>query len=269
MDFRLGCSGWSYAHWVGPFYPPHTKEKDFLKLYSRVYDTVEIDSTFYRVPSVSSLDSWRTSTPDDFLFCPKVSREITHDSRLRGIRNSLDSFLDRIRKLGKKLGVVIFQLPPFFRYSDGWDDLANLIESLPSNVQFAVEFRDNSWFIDETYRLLRHSNVILVWSEVTGVINPAVLTTDTAFLRLVGDRDILESDFGAVRKNRDAEINRWSKKLNEEKFGLDHVFAFANNHFQGFGPATIDLLGRSLGLKPLDWRQAMMQDKRERQGTLF
>ncbi|MEM0155106.1 MAG: DUF72 domain-containing protein [Thermoplasmataceae archaeon] len=269
MEYRLGCSGWSYIQWVGPFYPSRTKANDFLKLYAKVFNTVEIDSTFYRIPSVSTLNNWRNSTPDDFLFCPKVFREITHESRLRGINNSLNSFLDRIRELGKKLAVVIFQLPPSLSHSEGSADLANLVESLPSDIQFAVEFRDNSWYIDETYRLLRHNNVILVWSEVTKVVNPGVSTSKVALLRLVGDRKIPEGDFGIVRKNRDAEIKKWTSKLNEERFSLDHVFAFANNHFQGFGPATIDLLGQSLGLKPLNWRHDVLLNGQKKQETLF
>ena len=238
---------------MGPFYPKGTRSSDFLKAYSKVFDTVEIDSTFYRPPSNSMIDSWRGSTPEGFLFCPKVPKEITHDLRFRNANKPMNSFLDSIRELKEKLGLVLMQLPPSITYSQGREDLSGFMDSLPADLGFAIEFRDNSWFRDDVYELLRNHSVTMAWSEVPYVNTPAVLTTSTVYLRLVGDRSLSEESFGKVRRDMSTVIDKWSRVLNERKYSLDHVFAFANNHFQGFGPATVNSLRIGLGMEPVDW----------------
>lgn len=268
-EIRIGCSGWSYAQWVGPFYPKGTRSSDFLKVYSRVFDTVEIDSTFYRIPGKPMIDSWRNSTPEGFLFCPKVPKEITHDMRLRNANGPMNSFLDSIRELKEKLGLVLLQLPPSFTYSQGHEDLSGFLDSLPADLDFAIEFRGNSWFRDEVFESLRNHNVTLAWPETTYVDTPAVLTTSTVYLRLVGDRSLNEESFGKVQREMNPVIDKWSKVLNEKKHGLDHVFAFANNHFQGFGPATVNSVRKSLGMEPVNWVEKMNTVVGKSQKTLF
>jgi len=253
MDIKTGCSGWSYNQWVGPFYPPGTKSSYYLKIYSRIFDLVEVDSTFYRVPGESTMNAWKNSTPDDFTFTVKIPKSVTHDSRLKNVEKEVSPFIERMALLGKKLGCVLIQLPPSLSYGEGYPRLKQLLERLPSNPKFAVEFRHDSWFRDEVFFLLREKGVTLAWSEIPMAKVPSVITSDTVYLRLVGDRSIPEEQFGNVIKDRTSEIEYWTKELQGKKDMIRHAYVLSNNHFQGFGPATVNKFRRSIGLETVDF----------------
>jgi uncharacterized protein YecE (DUF72 family) len=268
-DFRIGCSGWSYRQWIGPFYPSGTKPGDFLKLYSKVFNFAEIDSTFYGIPEQSTVLSWRDSTPTSFLFASKVPQVITHEKMLLDSDKELNSFMSAILNLGSKLGVVLFQFPPLFSFEMGFDRLKAAANELPTDIRFAMEFRHQSWFRDELYSVLQKKHITMVWSEIAVVNTPPFLTSSDVYLRLVGDRSIDERDFGKIRRDRGSEIERWSNRILEEKYNLDHVFSAANNHFAGFAPETANRLLKGLGLEPVDWRAKMNRSGSGKQKTLF
>lgn len=246
---RIGCSGWSYTGWVGPFYPKGTKPGDFLRLYSRVFDAVEIDSTFYSPPSESTIKKWLKSTPEHFVFCPKMPQKITHENRLRNVDNILQEFIASIVKLKPKLGTILIQMPPSFSFERDYISLENFFSLLPSELEYAIEFRNGSMFTDSTYRLLENYRISLAWSEIPMAKNPALLTTDSAYLRLVGDRSIKEENFGRVQKDRTREILYWTEILKEKKDDISKAYVYSNNHFQGFGPATANFIYKALGLE--------------------
>lgn len=269
-ETRIGCSGWSYKTWVGPFYPQGTKQGDFLKLYSRVFDTVEIDSTFYTPPSEMMINRWSAQTPHNFLFCPKMYGKVTHDNKLNNVEVILRNFLDNISKLGSKLGPVLIQMPPSFSFDKGVDSLKEFLPLLPKDLHFAIEFRHNSWFVDSTYSLLSDNNVTLAWSEIPMAKNPGVLTSDKVYLRLVGDRSIKESDFGKVQRDKDLEINKWAGMLDDKKDDIEKAYVYSNNHFQGFGPASANLMARALGLEERNFNSITNFIQSEtKQKTLF
>ncbi len=253
MEIRTGCSGWSYNQWNGPFYPLGTRASDFLKIYSKIFDVVEIDSTFYGVPEVKTVENWRNAVPETFSFTAKMPQTVTHDLRLRNAIGAAEGFLDVIGVLGNMLACVLIQLPPSLTYKEGYKNLKSLIEELPRNFKYAVEMRHDSWFVDDTFFLLRDSGVTLVWSEIPYAKVPPVLTSDTVYLRFVGDRSIGEEEFGKVLRERNQEIGYWAKQLKEKEEFIKHAYVLSNNHFQGFGPATVNLFRRMSGLEPVDW----------------
>lgn len=269
MDLRIGCSGWSYRGWINNFYPQGTKPGNYLKLYSRVFDSVEIDSTFYRIPSISMVKAWHDATPEGFVFTAKMPGEITHERRLADSGDILDRFISVIRELAGKLGMILIQLSPSFDYSSGMKNLRRFLPDLPQDLNFAVEFRHNSWFNDDALALLQEYSVTNAWSEIPGVHNNFRLTTPGIYLRLVGDRSIQEETFGTVQKDRTSLVREWAGKVNERKDEVRHAFIFANNHFQGFGPFTVNLFKESMGLEPADWKSINSTQVPDRQKTLF
>ena len=253
MDIRTGCSGWSYGQWVGPFYPSGTKSSDFLKVYSRIFDLVEIDSSFYGVPEASTVEKWKSSVPSNFSFTAKMPQTVTHYLRLRNAVNEARSFIDVICKLEEKLAVILIQLPPSLSFQEGYKNLKSFVEELPSDFRCAVEFRHNSWFVDDTFFMLRENKMGLAWSEIPFSKVPPITTTDFVYLRLVGDRSINEEEFGKVLRDRSKEIEYWAKEIKGKEELIKHAYVLSNNHFQGFGPATINLFRKVSGLEPVDW----------------
>src|SRR5205085_5337630 len=154
----LGTQGWNYEGWIGPFYPPGSKAKEMLSLYAEVFDTVEVDSTFYAIPAENSVKGWAARTPTDFKFSLKLPSEITHKNRLRESEGLLEQFIDRVSLLGPKLGCVLIQLPPDFSPNEQ-AAFGNFMDLLPSQPRFAVEFRDATWLNLETVKILARKNV--------------------------------------------------------------------------------------------------------------
>ncbi len=269
MDLRIGCSGWSYKGWVGTFYPSGARPADYLELYSRAFSTVEIDSTFYATPDAETVRKWYGKTPDDFLFAAKMPKVITHERRLSNVEIHLGYFLDSIGKLKDKLGAVLIQFPHGFSRQDGFEKLRDFLKILPTDIGFAVEFRHDSWFDEDVYSALSESGVALAWSEVPMTSSSTYLTTDTAYIRLVGDRSIDGKDFGTVQKDRSEVLEKWAIALKERRDVIDHTFVFSNNHFQGFGPATANFFRKAMGLNGIDWTAAMGRGNSERQKSLF
>jgi uncharacterized protein YecE (DUF72 family) len=155
-DIRIGTSGWVYAHWTGKFYPNNRLDK--LDSYSKLFDTVEVNMTFYRLPREPLIAAWDKKTPSDFKFSFKVSRLITHHKRLKNAEPYFERFLEAlgpVRKRGK-LGCILFQFPPDFTIKEK-DKLAHFCKQLPDNFEYAVEFRHPSWLKKDTWSLLtRH-----------------------------------------------------------------------------------------------------------------
>ena len=251
MSLRIGCSGWSYADWVGPFYPKNAEPKDYLGLYSQIFDCVEIDSTFYRAPYPTMVQQWSKNTPPNFVFAPKLPKRITHDQHLEDVTSYLSHFLRSLDPLGEKLGPFIIQLPPSFKLPKHEKALANFIGELNPKYRYAVEFRHKSWFNPETEKLLESRNVCQVWSVNQYLTTPAAVTSDMVYLRLVGSREITE--FKGIQKDQSEIMQTWAKALQEVKGSVKDRMIFFNNHFAGFGPASANEFRRLLGLAELDW----------------
>src|SRR5262245_53993351 len=155
----FGTSGFSYKEWRPIFYPEGLSEKQFLQYYSTRLNSVEIDYTFYRMPSAKTIDAWKAATPDRFKFTLKASQQITHRQRLKVPSEALDYFLTVVPGLESRLGIVLYQLPPFFKSDRA--KLEAFLSVLPRGIPAAFEFRHESWFTTDVYELLRNHNVAL------------------------------------------------------------------------------------------------------------
>ena len=240
---RIGCSGWDYPHWRnGVFYPPRCASRDWLRFYAGRFDTVEVNTTFYRLPKAEVVARWVAETPPQFLFAVKVSRYITHVKRLRDVAPNLAILYERIAPLldSAKLGPLLWQLPPTFKRDD--ERLARALEDFPRGQQHCIEFRHESWFVPEVMALLREHDVALVIAdrpEVHG-FQTDELTGNFTFVRFhAGTR-------GRRGNYSEAELNAWSERLRLWSREVD-VFAYFNNDWEGFAPRNALRLSQLVG----------------------
>ena len=178
----LGTSGFSYKEWRPIFYPPDLPEKQFLQYYATRFNSVEIDYTFYRMPSAKTIETWRTATPENFRFVLKASQQITHRQRLKVPSEALEYLLSVVPGLESRLGMILYQLPPFFKCDV--PRLEAFLSVLPRGMAAAFEFRHESWFIEDVYRLLRKHRAALCIHDADDHTTPMELTAAFTYVRL-------------------------------------------------------------------------------------
>jgi uncharacterized protein YecE (DUF72 family) len=183
-NIHVGTSGWHYEHWLGPFYPPELKAQEMLRFYCQRLGTVEINNSFYHLPSPETFRLWKRESPPDFVFAVKASRYITHMKKLKEPGPSLEKFLLHARELGNKLGPILFQLPP--RWGRQAPRLRAFLQALPRDCRCAFEFRDPSWFHPEIYSLLEQHRAAFCVYDLAGRQSPEILTSGFGYLRLHG-----------------------------------------------------------------------------------
>ena len=249
---RIGCSGWSYKDWQGIFYPKGLAAKDYLSQYARVFNCVEIDSSFYRIPNQFMINQWRNNTPDGFLFSPKLPKKITHENKLKNSESTLVYFYSVLSKLKGKLGPIAIQLPPSIKLSTHESVMKEFISQLSPEFKHAIEFRHKSWFVPEVYSLLKKNNIAMVWSLNQYVETPPEVTSDFIYLRMVGDRELTQ--FTGIQKDRSSEMKRWAENVRDNSAKFESGYVFFNNHFAGFSPESANEFRRLLGLMELDWK---------------
>lgn len=261
MQVNIGCTGWGYDGWQGPFYPKSMAKSEFLKHYSSIFDITEINSTFYAIPSQVITKKWNAETPNHFKFTAKLTQTITHDNRLGNLSPYLEQFLQSIKPLGTKYLLTLVQLPPSLSFDETRPKLEELASYFPEN-NYAIEGRHNTWFLDSAIRYLADKKICLVWGDVAGIENPAPITSDFVYLRLIGDRTIPEKDFGRLQKDKTTQMKSWIEKLQKIQDNLSYTIIMANNRYEGFGPATANKLRMLLGVDELSFA-----DKKQK--TLF
>jgi uncharacterized protein YecE (DUF72 family) len=263
-NIRIGTSSFSSKDWVGPFYPEKMKPGEFLAYYSRLFDTVEVDATYYRVPSRRMVEGWVANTPDDFLMSAKFPKVIVHagdgprpDTKLllskEHTYDSRDMFLDAMSLLGKRLGTMILQFPYFSKqhFSSGeefFEKLDNFLSDLPVGFKYGVEIRNRAWLKPEFVELLKNHGVTLVladqaWmphaDEVEKMLDP--VTSDQLYIRLIGDRKEIESITKSWEKeviDRSESMQRWVDFLTRMHRRQIDALVYINNHYAGHAPAT-------------------------------
>jgi uncharacterized protein YecE (DUF72 family) len=238
----LGTQGWAYKSWVGVFYPEGTRADDYLAEYAKHFRAIEIDSTYYAIPRARSVEQWRDATPAHFRFAAKFPQSITHEKMLTDAERETEQFLATMALLGEKLGPLVLQFPYTFAPTQH-DTLARYLTALPPQFRYAVEVRQRGWLNDAFFDLLQHHRVAYVMSDYGAMPRVPRVTTDFAYIRLLGRRqDFKDEQFDRVRLNREADLARWSDlifDLNEKGVA---VWAFVNNRYQGHSPATVRAL---------------------------
>jgi uncharacterized protein YecE (DUF72 family) len=249
--YRVGCSGWGYDDWVGPFYPPGTPAGEFLSRYARVFDLAEVDSSFYRAPTPFLTRRWATTTPDRFTFTLKVPRAII-DATPAEIPAGVESFCRAIEPIVEagKLGGLVAQYPPSFRRETGLLRLEAMLEFVPADLPLAIELRHGSWWVPATREALQARGAALVWSVAPGVRPPFWITGAFAYVRFLGDRAL--TTFDHLQRDYREEMEVMRGHLDDEGRSAQEAFLLVNNHFMGYGPGTAQVLREVLGLPPLD-----------------
>jgi uncharacterized protein YecE (DUF72 family) len=227
-EVRIGCSGWNYSHWRERIYPKGLPPKRWLEHYATLFDTVEVNSTFYRLPKVPAVRGWVEQTPPGFLFAVKMSRYLTHIRRLGGLETGIPLFYERIAPLvdSSKLGPVLWQLPPTFKRDD--ERLVSTLAALPEG-RHAFEFRHPTWYVEEVYELLRSRGVALVIPDSPKYpFRELELTADWTFVRFHrGTR-------GRRGNYSETEIAEWADRIDGwRREGID-VYAYYNNDWEGY-----------------------------------
>jgi len=196
-DLHVGTSGWSYQHWAGRFYPKEVKSREYLEYYVTHFDCVELNACFYRLPKEAVVKGWMKRTPDEFLFCLKMSRWITHIKRLHEAGDSLKMFFDRFRPLKKKLGPLLVQLPPSLIFNeDKVRPFFKLLHGRYRNYRFALEARHPSWVDDKVFTTLSQYGIAWVIADSGGFYpSEVVVTTDFVYLRFHGPGGLYASNY--------------------------------------------------------------------------
>lgn len=252
----IGCSGWSYSSWQHTFYPSNIDNRLWLSYYSQVFNYVEIDSTFYRIPNEFMVKNWAKRTPDDFRFTAKFPKTITHDKKFKNVEKELTMFYEAMMPLKDKLLALLIQFPPYVKITEGMEALKQYDFFFDDSFRYAVEVRHPSWFSDLAYNFFSNNNICMVWNQLDKIQSPDIVTTNFIYLRLIGDRSIKETDFGRIQKNREQEMKYWADKFRETEQNEKDVkvgIVAANNHYAGFGAATANMFGVMSGLAPVEW----------------
>jgi uncharacterized protein YecE (DUF72 family) len=224
---HIGCSGWNYSHWRERVYPKGLPQRRWLEHYARLFRTVEINNTFYRLPRREAVAAWVKESPPGFLFAVKASRYLTHVKRLQDMGRGVERFYERIEPLlrSPKMGPVLWQLPPTFRRDD--ERLAAALAQLPAG-RHCFEFRHESWFVEETYELLRrHGAALVIGDHPQRPWQAHELTADWTFIRF---------HFGRRGRNgnySERELEQWARRIEGWRGGAE-VFAYFNNDWEGY-----------------------------------
>jgi len=255
-EIHIGTQGWNYDAWVGPFYPTGTRPSDFLTVYSRAFDSVEVDSTFYASPATTTIRSWLDRTPKEFVFALKMPQEITHEHRLRDETGASEAFFDRARELGDKLGPVLVQMGPDFQPGE-LPALVDFIGRAPGDLRIAIEFRHRGWITDGVLALLSEHNIALALIDGRWIPRKLMLglaerpTADFAYIRWMGpNRDLV--DYSRVQVDRSREVDAWSDAVESLSEKVSHIYGYVANHFSGHSPATAREFQSRLGQTPVD-----------------
>ena len=265
-EIHIGTQGWNYDDWVGAFYPRGSRASEFLGLYTRVFDTVEIDSSFYAIPSETSIKSWISRAPAGFTYSLKLPQKITHEQRLHDCEEIVVQFCKRIRLLGDKLAMVLIQLPPDLS-ARSWNAFERFIGMLPADIRFAVEFRDPSWtvepVIDQVVQLLSKHEVAIALVEGQWIQRETWFrlldrpTSPLAYVRWMGPRDLTE--FSHVQINRDRELKEWADGLDFLQKQVETVYGYFSNYFQGHSPASANQFKQMIGQPVIEPKSLITQ----------
>jgi uncharacterized protein YecE (DUF72 family) len=246
MRLHVGTMGWSYGFWKGSFYPEGLASKEFLAYYAKQFGTVEVDSTFYRIPRRQSVLDWKAQTPEGFVFALKFPQVITHVKMLRDCQEEVQVFLERVALLEEKLGALLLQFP----YAFGTEHvllLRDFLPTLPRKHRYVVEVRNRKLLNDNFYSVLRDNDVVLAWVDSPFMPQISELTSDFIYVRWVGDRRRVKGTLGKIEVDRTERINAWAEKLKPFLEEDTEVFGYFSKYYSGHSPSDAKALLGAIG----------------------
>ncbi len=244
QNLHLGTIGWSYNFWKGKFYPNKTASKDYLFYYATQFNTVEVDSTFYRNPNLQTVENWKQQTPDGFRFSLKFPRMITHVKMLRDCQYETSFFLEKVGLLGEKLGALLLQFPPNFGV-ERLPDLKAFLQKLPSQHRYVVEVRNRSWLNQTFFSVLRDSKVALAWADSSFMAPIGEVTSDFLYFRWEGDRRKVNGTLGEIEADRAEDLKVEANKI-KSFLGKMEVFGYFGKYYSGYPPSDVANLQANL-----------------------
>ncbi len=224
--FHIGTSGWHYEHWKGPFYPEDIPAEKMLSFYKNHFRTAEINNSFYRLPQRSTLEAWSRTVPSGFVFSFKASRYITHMKKLKDPSGSVPPLLEAAGVLGRKLGPILFQLPPRWRVD--FERLDAFLHFLPQNFRYAFEFRDPSWFSDRSYEMLAEKKAALCIYHLAGFLSPREVTSDFVYVRLHGPAKAYQGRYD------NSTLSAWAEAFSNWRNQGRDIFCYFDNDELGY-----------------------------------
>ena len=224
--YYIGCSGWHYEHWRELYYPRELPKPKWLSFYAQEFNTVELNNTFYRLPSEKAFNTWRESAPDNFVVAVKASRFITHVKRLKNLGSAVETFVSRAGLLREKLGPLLYQLPPSMKRND--ELLEDFLSTLPSKHRHVIEFRHESWIDEGVFDILRRHNVGLCVFDMPGFSCPPVATGDFGYVRFHGSEGLYSGRYS------DAELAQWAHRIAQLGRNLSISYVYFNNDAKAF-----------------------------------
>jgi uncharacterized protein YecE (DUF72 family) len=239
VEIRVGTSGWHYNHWRGPFYPEKIPVSRMLGFYSERFNTVELNNTFYRLPPEGAAEEWKRAAPAGFLFAAKGSRFLTHMKKLKDNGPGIDNFFAHVEGLGRKLGPIVFQLPP--RWQANPERLDAFLVSLPKRRRYAFELRDPSWHVPEIYAILKRHRVAFCIFEIAGWQSGYEITADFTYIRLHGPDGAYQGRYSK------SALRGWAKRLDEWGRKLRAAYVYFDNDQAGYAAANAMELKQMLG----------------------
>ena len=235
---HIGTSGFSYDDWLGNFYPQFCPKLDMLQFYSSKFKIVEIDSTYYRIPSETTIKKWSKVTPDCFKFTAKFPKTVTHEGNIDQRLETADLFINTMKLLQDKLAVLLLQFPYNFK-PDQIDILFQIVKLLPSDIRFALEIRNKCWLQEKKlFRLLQDQNIAFCLIDHPWMPKVDIQTADFSYFRFLGDRKKIEKDFSFERNKRETELSYWKNVITNRLDTNKECFVFFNNHYSGHSPST-------------------------------
>jgi uncharacterized protein YecE (DUF72 family) len=257
----VGCQAWGYEDWKtlrgGPtvFFPPGIKPHEKLAFYAKIFDTVEVDSSFYGIPKISDLENWSRQVPEHFKFSFKMPRDITHVENLSSTSYPLaKEFIGRLAVLKNKLGAVLIQLPQAFKMTAAnAANLAGFLEFLPGEISFAVELRSPEWFVPEIFELLTRRKVALCLGQNEFLSREIIMkafefpSADLAYFRFSGLRDLTKLD--RIQRPQEESIDFWAEQI--KTIQSKTIFVYFSNLFEGFSPESAAKFRKLIGQTPV------------------
>lgn len=237
-EIHIGTMGWSYNFWKTSFYPENLKPKEFLAYYAAQFNSVEVNSTFYRIPRKQSVMEWKEQTPDGFKFSLKFPRIITHIKMLKNCEEEAAAFIERVELLKEKLGPLLLQFPYAFT-DDHALPLRDFLKDLPKQHRYVVEVRNRKLLNESFYSLLRDNHAALAWVDSPLMPEINEVTPDFIYVRWEGDRRKVKGTLGKTEMDRVASIKLWTKRISQLAHEETDVFGYFSKYYSGHPPSDV------------------------------
>ena len=250
VQIKIGTAGWDYKDWIGSFYPKRLKRSQFLEFFSKFFEIVEINSSFYNLPSKEMVKNWNERVPENFRFIVKVWQNISHNLNDPDLNSYISEFLHRFKPLNEKISGFLIQFPPWFKYSKAHLlKLTSLLKYFPLKYKLIIELRDNSWFkLEILSKFIDSEQKILGTTYMPNVLPYYMPDQNYYYIRLIGDREL--TAFNRIQRDQKESLEDLDRNIQNliKSAKIYEIFIIVNNHFQGMAPESVNELKRKWGL---------------------